>query len=64
MNSGSESVTGKSRIADVNARKMTGQEALMVIKLMAVEKAFHGHRRPAQISTRVKIRTTKSHNIS
>ena len=54
MNSGSESVTVSLRIADVNARKMTGpggRHEGKEIKLMAVEKAFHGRTdRPAQIS--------------
>ena len=54
MNSGSESVTVSLRIADVNARKMTGPGGPhegKTIKLMAVEKAFHGRTdRPAQIS--------------
>ena len=54
MNSGSESVTVSLRIADVNARKMTGpggKHEGKEIKLMAVEKAFHGRTdRPAQIS--------------
>lgn len=54
MNSGSESVTVSLRIADVNARKMTGPGGPhegKEIKLMAVEKAFHGRTdRPAQIS--------------
>ena len=54
MNSGSESVTVSLRIADVNARKMTGpggRHEGKEIMLMAVEKAFHGRTdRPAQIS--------------
>ena len=54
MNSGSESVTVSLRIADVNARKMTGPGGPhegKKIKLMAIEKAFHGRTdRPAQIS--------------
>lgn len=54
MNSGSESVTVSLRIADVNARKMTGpggKHEGKEIMLMAVEKAFHGRTdRPAQIS--------------
>ena len=54
MNSGSESVTVSLRIADVNARKLTGtggRHEGKEIKLMAVEKAFHGRTdRPAQIS--------------
>lgn len=54
MNSGSESVTVSLRIADVNAQKMTGpggRHEGKEIKLMAVEKAFHGRTdRPAQIS--------------
>jgi len=54
MNSGSESVTVSLRIADVNAMKMTGpggRHEGKEIKLMAIEKAFHGRTdRPAQIS--------------
>jgi acetylornithine/succinyldiaminopimelate/putrescine aminotransferase len=54
MNSGSESVTVSLRIADVNARKHTGpggRHEGKPIKLMAVERAFHGRTdRPAQIS--------------
>ena len=54
MNSGSESVTVSLRIADVNARKLTGPGGRYEgkeIKLMAIEKAFHGRTdRPAQIS--------------
>jgi acetylornithine/succinyldiaminopimelate/putrescine aminotransferase len=54
MNSGSESVTVSLRIADVNARRMTGpggRHEGKEIKLMAIEKAFHGRTdRPAQIS--------------
>ena len=54
MNSGSESVTVSLRIADVNARTHTGpggKHEGKEIKLMAVEKAFHGRTdRPAQIS--------------
>tara|TARA_B100001093_G_scaffold2499_1_gene2447 strand:- start:10623 stop:12119 length:1497 start_codon:yes stop_codon:yes gene_type:complete len=54
MNSGSESVTVSLRIADVNAQKHTGpggRHEGKPIKLMAVERAFHGRTdRPAQIS--------------
>jgi acetylornithine/succinyldiaminopimelate/putrescine aminotransferase len=54
MNSGSESVTVSLRIADVNARRMTGpggRHEGKQIKLIAIEKAFHGRTdRPAQIS--------------
>ena len=54
MNSGSESVTVSLRIADVNARKHTGpggRHEGKEIKLLAIEKAFHGRTdRPAQIS--------------
>jgi acetylornithine/succinyldiaminopimelate/putrescine aminotransferase len=54
MNSGSESVTVSLRIADVNAMKMTGiggRHEGKEIKLLAIEKAFHGRTdRPAQIS--------------
>ncbi len=54
MNSGSESVTVSLRIADVNARKHTGPGGVhegKEIKLLAIEKAFHGRTdRPAQIS--------------
>ena len=54
MNSGSESVTVSLRIADVNAKSMTdpgGRHEGKPIKLLAVERAFHGRTgRPAQIS--------------
>jgi len=54
MNSGSESVTVSLRIADVNARQHTGpggKHEGKEIKLLAIEKAFHGRTdRPAQIS--------------
>jgi len=54
MNSGSEAVTVSLRIADVNAKRMTdigGRHAGKPIKLLAIEKAFHGRTaRPAQIS--------------
>ncbi|MBT5025988.1 MAG: aminotransferase class III-fold pyridoxal phosphate-dependent enzyme [Euryarchaeota archaeon] len=54
MNSGSESVTVSLRIADVNARNHTGpggRHEGKEIKLLAIEKAFHGRTdRPAQIS--------------
>ena len=54
MNSGSESVTVSLRIADVNARAHTGpggKHEGKEIKLLAIEKAFHGRTdRPAQIS--------------
>jgi acetylornithine/succinyldiaminopimelate/putrescine aminotransferase len=54
MNSGSESVTVSLRIADVNARNHTGpggKHEGKEIKLLAIEKAFHGRTdRPAQIS--------------
>lgn len=54
MNSGSESVTVSLRIADVNAKRMTdvgGRHEGKPIKLLAIEKAFHGRtERPAQIS--------------
>ena len=45
MNSGSESVTVSLRIADVNSKRMTDVGGLhegKPIKLLAVEKAFHG----------------------
>ena len=54
MNSGSESVTVSLRIADVNAKIMTqpgGKHAGKTIKIMAIEKGFHGRTdRPAQMS--------------
>ncbi len=54
MNSGSESVTVGLRIADVNANQHTsvgGRHEGKLIKLLAVEHAFHGRTdRPAQIS--------------
>ena len=54
MNSGSESVTVSLRIADVNAKLMTqkgGKHEGKTIKMMAIEKGFHGRTdRPAQIS--------------
>ena len=54
MNSGSESVTVSLRIADVNAKLMTepgGKHEGKDIKIMAVEKGFHGRTdRPAQMS--------------
>ena len=54
MNSGSESVTVSLRIADVNAKIMTqkgGKHEGKNIKMMAVEKGFHGRTdRPAQMS--------------
>ena len=54
MNSGSESVTVSLRIADVNAKLMTqkgGKHEGKTIKIMAVEKGFHGRTdRPAQMS--------------
>lgn len=54
MNSGSESVTVSLRIADVNAKLMTqpgGKHEGKNIKMMAVQKGFHGRTdRPAQIS--------------
>ena len=54
MNSGSESVTVSLRIADVNSKRMTdigGRHEGKPIKLLAIEKAFHGRTgRPAQIS--------------
>ena len=54
MNSGSESVTVSLRIADVNAKLMTqkgGKHEGKTIKMMAIEKGFHGRTdRPAQIT--------------
>ncbi len=54
MNSGSESVTVSLRIADINSKIMTdvgGRHEGKPIKLLAIEKAFHGRtERPAQIS--------------
>lgn len=54
MNSGSESVTVSMRIADVNAKRMTGpggKHEGKSIKIMAIEQGFHGRTdRPAQMS--------------
>jgi acetylornithine/succinyldiaminopimelate/putrescine aminotransferase len=54
MNSGSESVTVALRISDVNSKVMTGpggRHEGKPVKLLAIEKAFHGRTdRPAQIS--------------
>ena len=54
MNSGSESVTVSMRIADVNAKHMTGvggRHEGKTIKIMAIEQGFHGRTdRPAQMS--------------
>ena len=54
MNSGSESVTVSMRIADVNAKHMTGEGGRhegKAIKIMAIEQGFHGRTdRPAQMS--------------
>lgn len=54
MNSGSEAVTVASRIADVNARQLTGpggRHAGREIYFLALEGAFHGRTdRPAQFS--------------